>query len=276
MASANAKECGTITFSFGLKSLSDSGTDAAPSDGTGLPYDHATTKSSPTGSSRTRRSGIYDMVHVEGGDYIMGSPESEEGRTTNECQHSVTVRSFAIGKYEVTHADWQKIMKKDQPKFRFKGCDDCPVEGVSWNEIQNFLKKLNTKYPGKNYRLPSGEEWEYAARGGDKSKGYLYSGRNDLKNVAWYRDNFASKIPQIGNFVANELGIYDMSGNVYEWCQDEYKPYPGCSGIASSSRVLRGGSWLYAARFCRVASRLSRSSGVVCSDLCFRLVSSPQ
>lgn len=305
--SANAKECGTITFSFGLKSLSDSGTDAAPSDGvtsshsvttpgrTALPSgtddpsngtqraakttaaNDATSKSTLTDPlARTRRSGVYNMVRVEGGTFTMGSPESEAGRTPEECPHSVSVRSFSIGKYEVTQADWREIMGSDPPKHTFKGCDDCPVEGVSWNDIQDFLKKLNTKYPGKNYRLPAEEEWEYAAKGGNRSKGYRYSGSNDLKKVAWYAENSDSKTHRVGELSPNELDIYDMSGNVYEWCHSKYVPYPGCSDTMSSHHVLRGGSWDGRAQGCRTAYRGHATPGGRVGYVGFRLASSPQ
>jgi len=235
----------------------------------------ATSKSAPA-HNRTRRSGIHDMVLVEGGTYTMGSPESEKGRTIDECHHSITVRSFSIGKYEVTQADWREVMGSDPPKHKFKGCDDCPVESISLNDIQDFLKKLNTKYPGKNYRLPAEEEWEYAARGGNKSKGYLYSGSDDLKKVAWYEDNSGSKTHHVGQLSPNELGIYDMSGNVYEWCQDKFGPYPGCSGTMSSHHVLRGGGWDGRAQGCRVAYRGHATPGGRIGYLGFRLASSPQ
>lgn len=207
---------------------------------------------------------------------MMGSPESEKDRAVNECQHSVTVRSFSIGQYEVTQADWREVMVEDPPKLYFKGCDDCPVESVSWNDIQHFLNKLNAKYPGKNYRLPSEEEWEYAARGGNKSKGYLYSGSNDLKKVGWYDGNAGSKTHQVGDLTANELGIYDMSGNVHEWCQDRYGPYPGCSGSTGTNRVNRGGCWCFKTRLCLTASRGLDAPDNLGFYLGFRLASSPQ
>ncbi|HOY08060.1 MAG TPA: SUMF1/EgtB/PvdO family nonheme iron enzyme [Saprospiraceae bacterium] len=254
---------------------------AVPSDGVTRSHPVAT----PGGSvpsrqeARTRRSGIYDVVRVEGGTFTMGSPEREEGRGNDECQHSVTVRTFSIGKYEVTQADWREIMGGDPPQLEFKGCDDCPVENVSWNDVKGFLKKLNAKFPGKNYRLPSEQEWEYAARGGNKNQGYRYSGSNDLKKVGWYVDNAGSKSHRVGDLAANELGIYDMSGNVYEWCQDEYDQYPGCS-IAfeaySSQYVFRGGSWSYFARHCRTALRGKAKPGYRVFNLGFRLAHSPQ
>ena len=144
---------------------------------------------------------------------------------------------------------------------KFKG-DNLPVEQVSWNDIQEFITKLNTM-TGKTFRLPTEAEWEYAARGGNKSKGYKYSGSNTLDNVAWYTNNSSSKTHPVGQKQPNELGLYDMSGNVWEWCQDWYGSYSSSSqtnptGPSSGSyRVLRGGSWYHFARICRVSYRLN-------------------
>lgn len=214
----------------------------------------------------------FEMVPVAGGTFTMGSPESEEGRQYNECQHSVTVRDFSIGKYEVTQADWREVMGSDPPELRFKGCDDCPVENVSWNDTQEFLEKASKKY-GKRYRLPTEEEWEYAARGGNRSKNYTYSGSNNLGSVAWYSSNSGSKTHPVGTKSPNELGIYDMSGNVWEWCADKYGPYPNCSGSSSNYRVLRGGSWYGSPVACRTANRDGGLPALRTSSLGFRLVS---
>ena len=143
----------------------------------------------------------------------------------------------------------------------FKG-NKKPVEQVSWNDCQEFIKKLN-QLTGKNFRLPTEAEWEYAARGGNKSQGYKYSGSNTIDNVAWYTSNSGSKTHDVKTKQANELGIYDMSGNVYEWCQDWYdsnyyssSPETNPTGPTSgSSRVLRGGSWGSSAGYCRVSYR---------------------
>jgi len=191
---------------------------------------------------RNRKSGL-EMIPVEGGEFTMGSPNTEKDREPDECQHSVTVRSFNIGKYEITQADWQEVMGNNPSYFNKENCQECPVEQVSWDDTQEFLKKLNARYPGRNYRLPTEEEWEYAARGGKKSKGYIYSGDILVGNVAWYSGNSGNKTHPVGERKANELGLYDMTGNVREWCEDTYKPYTDCSGSASSLRVLRGGSW---------------------------------
>ncbi len=215
-----------------------------------------------TNENRPRRSGL-EMIPVAGGTFTMGSPKSEGDRSDNECQHQVTVKSFSIGKYEVSQADWFEILGS---KFsRFQRCDECPVEGVSWNDVQDFLQALNKKHPGKNFRLPTEAEWEYAARGGNKSQGYKYAGSNDLKKVAWYSGNSGSKTHRVGELAANELGLYDMSGNVWEWCQDKYRPYPGCSSPweTSTYRVLRGGSWGSDGYY---LSRVARRNGNVPND----------
>jgi formylglycine-generating enzyme required for sulfatase activity len=186
----------------------------------------------------------YPMVRVSGGTYLMGSPKNEANRDADECQHSVTVANFSIGKYEVTQAQWRSVMGNNPSNF--KNCEDCPVENVSWNDIQTFITKLN-KANGTQYRLPKEEEWEYAARGGNKSNNFIYAGSNDLTSVAWCSENSDRKTHSVGQKKANELGIYDMSGNVWEWCYDTYKPYQGCAEPKEenkSFRVLRGGSWI--------------------------------
>ena len=141
----------------------------------------------------------------------------------------------------------------------FKG-DNLPVYNVSWNNCQEFINKLN-KITGKKFRLPTEAEWEYAARGGKKSQGYQYSGSNNISDVAWYEDNSGNNPQDVGSKQANELGIYDMSGNVWEWCQDRYGKYSSSSQTnptganSGSDRVFRGGGWDISARFCRSSYR---------------------
>jgi formylglycine-generating enzyme required for sulfatase activity len=153
------------------------------------------------------------------------------------------------------------------------------VERVSWNDIQEFLSKLNAK-TGKTYRLPTEAEWEYAARGGSQSRGYKYAGSNSLDEVAWYTDNSGSKTHPVGQKKANELGLYDMSGNVWEWCADDWHgsysgaPSTGRAWIDSpraSSRVFRGGGWDGGARYCRVSYRGNYTPSFRGSALGFRL-----
>ncbi len=214
----------------------------------------------------------YPMERVQGGTYQMGSPASEKDRYGDECQHPVAVSSFYMGKYEVTQAQWKAVMGKNPSNF--KGCDDCPVENVSWNDVQNFIKKLNEK-TGKTYRLPTETEWEFAARGGNNSQSYIYAGSNSLSGVAWYRDNADTKTHPVGKKAPNELGLYDMSGNVYEWCSNYYNAYPNCKGIVENgqSRVIRGGSWGHNAKNSRSATRVYIGDTFRDEFLGFRLVS---
>lgn len=202
--------------------------------------------------------GLPEMVFVRGGTFQMGSNHKDNEKPI----HSVMVPDFEIGKYPVTQKLWQEIM--DSNPSRFKGCDDCPVENVSWDDVQKFFKKLNNRHPGKNYRLPSEAEWEYAARGGQQSKGYTYAGSNDIDEVAWYSENSGGKTHLVGGKKANELGIHDMSGNVWEWCQDFWhgnyhgaptEGSPWDSGSKHARRVLRGGSWYLNQDLCRASYR---------------------
>ena len=212
-------------------------------------------------------------IFVKGGTFQMGS---NDGADIEKPVHSVTVSDFYIGKYEVTQKEWKDIMGSNPSKW--KG-DNYPVERVSWNDVQKFIKKLNTK-TGLNYRLPTEAEWEFAARGGNKSNGYKYSGSNSIGDVAWYDSNSNSKTHSVGGKQPNELGIYDMSGNVWEWCNDRKENYSSSSqtnpkGASSGSdRVLRGGSWGSLARLCRVAYRYSHYPGDSYSIIGFRLLRS--
>ena len=174
----------------------------------------------------------------------------------------------------MTQALWQAVTGNNPSNY--KG-DNLPVENVSWNDCQEFISKLN-RITGKTFRLPTEAEWEYAARGGKKSRGYQYSGSNNLADVAWYEDNSGSKTHTIGSKQANELGIYDMTGNVWEWCQDWYGKYSSSSqtnptGATSwSYRVIRGGSWFNAARYCRSSFRFNGTPVYRRIDLGLRLV----
>ncbi|MBR3915349.1 MAG: formylglycine-generating enzyme family protein [Bacteroidales bacterium] len=202
------------------------------------------------------------MIAVEGGTFQMGAT-SEQGSDANDNEkpvHPVTLSDYYIGETEVTQELWQAVMGSN-PSY-FSGYPQRPVEYVSWNDCQEFITKLN-ELTGKNFRLPTEAEWEYAARGGNKSQRYKYSGSNTIGNVAWYDDNSGSETHDVKTKQANELGIYDMSGNVWEWCQDWYGDYSSGSqtnptGPSSGSvRVLRGGGWNYFATYCRVSYRLN-------------------
>ncbi|NUN99305.1 MAG: SUMF1/EgtB/PvdO family nonheme iron enzyme [Saprospiraceae bacterium] len=218
------------------------------------------------------------MVFVKGGTFTMGCLDGRD----KDCEkkekpsHSVTLDDFYLSRTEVTQAQWQAIMGSNPSEF--KDCPTCPVEQVSWEDVQEFLKKLNDLSSGAKYRLPTEAEWEYAARGGAKSnKGYLYAGSNDLKEVAWYEGNSGSKTHPVGQKMKNELGLYDMTGNVYEWCSDWYGDYPSAAQNnpagpkSGSDRVLRGGSWYSDPLFCRVAYRNFVTPGNRSDSVGFRL-----
>ena len=200
-----------------------------------------------------------DMVRVEAGTFTMGAtPEMKDPYGDEKPTHRVTLTNdYYIGKYEVTQALWKAVMGNNPSNF--KG-DNLPVEHVSWDDCQEFISKLN-RITGKTFRLPTEAEWEYAARGGNKSRGYQYSGSNNLYDVAWFGDNSGGKTHAVSTKQANELGIYDMSGNVWEWCQDGYGNYSSSSQTnptganSGSDRVYRGGSWIYSARCCRSSCR---------------------
>ena len=216
------------------------------------------------------------MVRVEAGKFTMGATAEMKNPFDDEKPtHQVTLTNdYYIGKYEVTQALWQAVMGND-PSY-FKG-DNLPVERVSWDDCQEFISKLN-RMTGKMFRLPTEAEWEYAARGGNKSQGYQYSGSSNLSDVAWYDDNSGFKTHGVGTKQANELGIYDMSGNVFEWCQDWYGEYNSSSQVnptganSGSNRVCRGGCWGSNARGCRSSHRNYGTPDDRGGGLGFRLV----
>ena len=203
----------------------------------------------------------FKMVAVEGGTFTMGAT-SEQGSDASSIEsptHKVTLSSYSIGETEVTQELWKAVMGSNPSSF---SGNQNPVEYVSWDECQSFITKLN-QLTGQKFRLPTEAEWEYAARGGNKSKGYKYAGSNTIGDVAWYTSNSSSKTHPVKQKAANELGLYDMSGNVYEWCQDWYGSYSSSAqtnptGASSGSyRVSRGGSWLNSAQSCRVSYRFN-------------------
>ena len=194
-----------------------------------------------------------------------GENYDSEAYSWEQPVHSITLSEYYIGETEVTQELWEAVMGTNPS--RFKGSNK-PVESVSLNDCQEFITKLNRR-TGKRFCLPTEAEWEYAARGGNKSRGYKYAGSNTIGNVAWYRDNAydvgesspAYGTHPIGTKSPNELGLYDMSGNVYEWCSDCYGEYSSSleinptGSISGFSRVLRGGSWRFNAQRCRVSDR---------------------
>jgi len=207
-----------------------------------------------------------NMTPIPGGTFTMGSRDKEA--RNDECPHKVTVQPFSISKYELTQAQWRAVMGSDPPELYNKGCDECPVEVVSWDDAQEFLNKLNALTGGQNrYRLPSEAEWEYVAKGGQYGikYSYKYAGSDNLDEVAWYSGNYKEgntfgerkTTRPVGGKKPNQLGVYDMSGNVWEWCQDTYGPYP-CgkkTELRVPSAVLRGGSWDLNDLNSRVATR---------------------
>ena len=198
----------------------------------------------------------FEMITVEGGTFTMGatSEQGSDAYSNEKPTHQVTLSSYSIGQTEVTQALWKVVMGSN-PSYD-KG-DNLPVEGVSWNDCQEFIRRLN-QLTGEHFRLPTEAEWEYAARGGNKSRRYQYAGSDSLDKVAWYCD---SKPYPVKTKSPNELGLYDMSGNVWEWCSDWFGNYSSGSqtdptGPASGSyRVSRGGCWDSHSRSCRVSSR---------------------
>jgi len=226
-----------------------------------------------------------EMVFVKGGTFTMGGT-SEHGSDSNNDRekptHLVTLSDYYICKYEVTQGLWMAVMgslpSELTPSSPHGYGDEYPVYYVSWNDIVNeFLPKLNQQ-AGKKYRLPTEAEWEYAARGGASSRGYKYSGSNYIGSVAWYRGNSGSKTHPVGGKSPNELGIYDMNGNVWEWTGDWYGSYTSTAqtnptGPASgSNRVLRGGNWIHDTEYCRIAYRDSGAPDDSGNGVGFRLV----
>jgi formylglycine-generating enzyme required for sulfatase activity len=238
-----------------------------------------------------------EMVYVEGGEFRMGCAGVRDGGTNGvssgnngECSvneepdHDVTVGSFWIGKYEVTQGQWEAVMGEEEDIYYQMaaadgGSNDNPLKGegpdfpmyyVNWSGAQAFCAALSAR-TGKTYRLPTEAEWEYAARGGKLSAGYMYSGGNDIGSVAWNGSNASGINHEVGAKSGNELGIYDMSGNVQEWCFDRWSANYA-SERTGSFRVIRGGSWNYDESSCRVASRDYHGPSIRAYYVGFRVV----
>ena len=271
----------------------------------------------PTLKNDITKDGIFnglpndEMVFVQGGTFTMGATEEQGTSDPNDDEyptHQVTLSDFYIGKYEVTQQLWEYVMKYsgkcadgstmsaydsdvwlgDNPSSKYGVGDFYPAYNVSWEDIVDiFLPRLN-KITGGNFRLPTEAEWEYAARGGNMSQGYKYSGSNTIDDVAWYSDNVydvgeSNRVygtHPVGTKSPNELGIYDMTGNEREWCSDWYGSYSSSAqsnptGPSSGSlRVKRGGSWYDNAKYCRVAYRSGSTPNSRGDLLGFRLVCS--
>jgi formylglycine-generating enzyme required for sulfatase activity len=228
---------------------------------------------------------VIEMVRIEPGQFNMGSPDKEKGRECDEKLHPVRItRPFYMGKYEVTQAQWKAIMGENPSTFENpRG----PVDGVSWDGCQDFIQKLNKKAHGFTFRLPTEAEWEYACRAGTATAYSFGDGPGDLSNYAWIIDNSDGRTHRVGSRKPNPWGLYDMHGNVEEWCSDWYEEYgekaegevevdpvgPG----AGTTRVLRGGCWYVHPQSCRSASRYSYTPALRITGLLgLRLVSEPK
>ena len=238
---------------------------------------------------RHKLTGI-EMVYVGPGEFIMGSPSSETSRQKDETPHKVKLtKGYYIGKYSVTQGQWEKIMGGNPSSFKDSG-KDAPVEMVSWNDCQLLCKKI-----GYGFRLPTEAEWEFASRGGNMSKGFIYSGSDNLDEVGWYYENSGDRRlsdsswnfqklksnncrpHSVAQKKPNELGIYGMSGNVSEWCSDWYGDYPSelitdpSGALSGSTKVFRCGGWYNTAEYCRVARRTGAAPDYRGNDIGFRL-----
>jgi len=223
-----------------------------------------------------------EFVQIPAGSFDMGCSYGDSDCSNDEKpQHRVNItRAFYLGKYEVTQGQWRAVMGNNPSSFSSCG-DSCPVEKVSWDDVQEYIRRLNAKEGGNKYRLPTEAEWEYAARAGSRTR--YYWGDSMDGAYAWYDGNSGSETHPVGQKKPNAFGLYDMTGNVWEWVQDWYDSgYYGRSASndpigadSGSSRVLRGGSWVYDGRRCRSSDRSSDTPVRRGSDLGFRLARTP-
>jgi len=220
------------------------------------------------------------MVWVEGGEFTMGS-DAEAARPREKPAHRVSISSFSIAKTEVTQALFERIMGWNVSYF---ACSTCPVNNVSWMNVQLFVKRLNAA-SGMAFSLPSEAQWEYAAKGGQRSKGFLFSGANNIESVAWFAGNSERKSHPVASRAPNELGLYDMTGNLWEYCEDDMsrKAYrrdlvvdpvliSNSNHQVVSMKVIRGGGYEYSAQESEVFKRDAMTSNVRMPDVGFRLV----
>lgn len=218
---------------------------------------------------------VSNLVKVEGGTFVMGATEEQgaDAQKGEKPAHQVTLSDFYICKYEVTQAEWEAVMGHNPSKFVG---ENYPVEQVSWTDCCDFIAKLN-RLTGLNFAMPTEAQWEYAARGGKQSRGYKYSGSSNSNNTAWHSANSGGKTHPVGTKSPNELGIYDMSGNVYEWCSDWFGNYSNEATTNPTGskngfyRVNRGGSWFNSDKFCRVSYRICNTSDNRYDNLGLRL-----
>jgi formylglycine-generating enzyme len=219
----------------------------------------------------------FDMIKVKGGTFMMGCTDEQgaDCESDEKPAHQVTVKDFYIGRTEVTQAQWKQVT--GEYRACIKDCDAYPIKSINWYEIRNFIKRINAD-TGKKYRLPTEAEWEYAARGGNQSKCFKFSGSNNADEVAHHWDNAKDSPAHVGTKKPNELGIYDMSGNVAEWCQDEFRDYrdnlivvPDWAPPLQTFHVVRGGSHRHRPVACRLTSRFDLSSNSLYPNIGFRL-----
>lgn len=223
-----------------------------------------------------------EFVYIPPGAFTMGSPTTEEGRDEDEKQHRVTLtKGFFMQTTEVTQGQWKEVMGGNPSRFPRCG-DDCPVEAVSWNDIQSFIGKLNQREGKDRYRLPTEAEWEYAARAGHTTRFSFGDDSARLRLFAWYRVSSGGKTHAVGSKKPNAWGLYDMHGNVWERCQDWYGAYPEGAATdptgppSGTYRVLRGGSWFRVHRSVRSANRYPYSPRVTSNQIGFRLLRTTQ
>jgi len=219
-----------------------------------------------------------NMVLIEGGSFMMGCTKEQASCEMDEKPvRRVQVADFYMSRFEVTQKQWHAVMTDYFEQFEVFDCDDCAAYFVSWNDVNEFIRRLN-KITGKNYRLPTEAEWEYAARGGKQSQGFIYSGSNTLADVGWYNINSNKRVNPVGLKKPNEIGLYDMTGNVYEWCADWYGLYKAedtnnPQGVHyGTMRVIRGGAWSGIPRFARNSYRDKIAPDTRNANIGFRIV----
>jgi len=226
---------------------------------------------------KAQSSNIENFVEVKGGKFLMGAADSIVGKDQDERQHPVELSDYCVMDKTVSRAQWNLVMKPGNPVSE----EDrkMPVTGITWDSVQFFIEKLNSKGEWI-YNLPTEAQWEYAARGGQKSQGTNYSGSNNIDEVGWYSGNSNNRIHGSGELKPNELGIYDMTGNQWEWCQDWYGEYPSDTTVIvnptgpvnGAVKVLRGGSWYSVATLCRNTLRSGGEPSIKDKHYGFRLV----
>jgi len=222
---------------------------------------------------------LASMVWVEGGAFVMGS-DAKGARNREKPAHKVNLDSFYIGQTEVTSKLWEEVMGWN---YSYYTCDNCAVNNISWKNVQEFIKRLNSE-TGKVFRLPSEAEWEYAAKGGSKSQGYTYSGSNNIDDVAWFASNSAHRNHPVATRKPNELGLYDMTGNLWEFCMDDMSRSiyskatrnnplnaPNKNFSITSMKVIRGSGYDFPANESEIYKRDGATSNVRMPDIGFRL-----